>query len=312
MGHSSTSAKEQASRIEQRTLVLSIYGVLVVAAGSIAYGLFLESDVVILNGIFSLLSLIGAGLSLLAAKLVVKPENRRFPFGYSHVEPLVLSVNSFMVLLICVYALINGIERIRAGGNEVAAEGVIWFSLVSGAVSLAMYTYERRVARRVDSPLIEADAREWLIDFGFSMVTLLGFTVLLFLEEPARGAWARYADPVMVSSMALLAVPLPLRVLRRSLREVLLMTDADDAVTRRLETVMETVRAEHDIIRYVHHVVKTGRTRFIEVDIVVGPNFTLQTVAEQDRLRERIWRGLDMPLDKAWLSICLTGDPRWV
>jgi cation diffusion facilitator family transporter len=312
MWHSSPSAKEQASRIEQRTLVLSIYGVLVVAAGSIAYGLFLESDVVILTGIFSLLSLIGAGLSLLAAKLVVKPENRRFPFGYSHVEPLVLSVNSFMVLLICVYALINGIERIRAGGNAVDAEGVIWFSLVRGAVSLAMYTYERRVARRVDSPLIEADAREWLIDFGFSMVTLLGFAVLLFLEEPARGAWARYADPVMVSSMALLAVPLPLRVLRRSLREVLLMTDADDAVTRRLEAVMEKVRAEHDIIRYVHHVVKTGRTRFIEVDIVVGPNFTLQTVAEQDRLRERIWRSLDMPLDKAWLSICLTSDPRWV
>jgi cation diffusion facilitator family transporter len=312
MGHSSTSAKEQASRIEQRTLLLSIYGVLVVAAGSIAYGLFLESDVVILNGIFSLLSLIGAGLSLLAAKLVVQPENRRFPFGYSHVEPLVLSVNSFMVLLICVYALINGIERIRAGGNAVDAEGVIWFSLVSGAVSLAMYTYERRVARRVDSPLIEADAREWLIDFGFSMVTLLGFAVLLFLEEPARGAWARYADPVMVSSMALLATPMPLGVLRRSLREVLLMTDADDAVTRRLEAVMEKVRAEHDIIRYVHHVVKTGRTRFIEVDIVVGPNFTLQTVAEQDRLRERIWRSLDMPLDKAWLSICLTGDPRWV
>jgi predicted Co/Zn/Cd cation transporter (cation efflux family) len=144
------------------------------------------------------------------------------------------------------------------------------------------------------------------------MVTLLGFAVLLFLEEPARGAWARYADPVMVSSMALLATPMPLGVLRRSLREVLLMTDADDAVTRRLEAVMEKVRAEHDIIRYVHHVVKTGRTRFIEVDIVVGPNFTLQTVAEQDRLRERIWRSLDMPLDKAWLSICLTGDPRWV
>ena len=122
MGHSSTSDKKEASRIEQRTLVISIYGVLVVAVGSIAYGLFLESDVVILNGIFSLLSLIGAGLSLLAAKLVVKPENRRFPFGYSHVEPLVLSVNSFMVLLICIYALINGIEadpgRRQRGGRR--------------------------------------------------------------------------------------------------------------------------------------------------------------------------------------------------
>ncbi len=279
------SDKKEASRIEQRTLTLSIYGVLVVAVGSIAYGLFLESDVVILNGIFSLLSLIGAGLSLLAARLVVQPENRRFPFGTSHLEPLVLSVNSFMVLLICIYALINGIERIRAGGNAVEAEGVIWFGLASGAVSLAVYLYERRVERRVarqiDSPLIEADAREWLIDFGFSMVTFLGFAVLPLLAEPARGVWARYADPVMVAAMALLAAPLPLAVLRRSLREVLLMSDVEDEAARRLEAVMQAIRGEHDIVRYVHHVVKTGRTRFIEVDIVVGPNFALQTVAEQ-------------------------------
>jgi cation diffusion facilitator family transporter len=306
------SEKKEASRIEQQTLRVSIYGVVVVAVGSIAYGFFLESDVVILNGIFSLLSLIGAGLSLLAARLVVQPENRRFPFGYSHLEPLVLSVNSFMVLLICIYALINGIERIRAGGNAVGAEGVIWFGLVSGAVSLGIYLYERRVARRIDSPLIEADAREWLIDFGFSMVTFLGFAVLPLLAEPARSVWARYADPVMVAAMALLAIPMPLAVLRRSLREVLLMSDVEDEVARRLEAVMEAVRGEHDIARYVHHVVKTGRTRFIEVDIVVGPNFALQTVAEQDRLRERIWRALGLNLDEAWLSICLTGDPRWL
>ena len=41
----STSAKERAGRIEQRTLALSIWGVVGVAVGSIAYGLFLESDV---------------------------------------------------------------------------------------------------------------------------------------------------------------------------------------------------------------------------------------------------------------------------
>jgi cation diffusion facilitator family transporter len=306
------SGKKEASRIEQRTLRISIYGVVVAAVGSLAYGLILESDVVILNGIFSLLSLLGTGLSLLAARLVVQPENRRFPFGYSHLEPLVLSVNSFMVLLICIYALINGIERIRAGGNAVEAQGVIWFGLVSGAVSLGIYLYERRVGRRIDSPLIEADAREWLIDFGFSMVTLLGFAVLPLLAEPGRGVWARYADPVMVAAMALLAIPLPLSVLRRSLREVLLMSDVEDEVARRLEAVMEAIRREHDILRYVHHVVKSGRTRFIELDIVVGANFALQTIAEQDRLRERIWRAMGMPLDEAWLSICLTGDPRWV
>jgi predicted Co/Zn/Cd cation transporter (cation efflux family) len=46
---------------------------------------------------------------------------------------------------------------------------VIWFGLVSGAVSLAVWAYARRRARRIESSLIEADARDWLIDFGFSL-----------------------------------------------------------------------------------------------------------------------------------------------
>jgi len=46
--------QQAASRLEQRTLTISIYGVVLVAVGSLACGLFLESDVVILNGIFSL------------------------------------------------------------------------------------------------------------------------------------------------------------------------------------------------------------------------------------------------------------------
>jgi predicted Co/Zn/Cd cation transporter (cation efflux family) len=305
-------SREEASRVEQRTLRFSIGGVLLVAAGSIAWGLVLESDVVILNGVFSLLSLISGWLSLLAARLVVKPENRRFPFGYSHVEPLVLSVNGFMTLVICAYALINGVESIRAGGNAVDPEGVIWFGAVSGALCLAMWAYERRVARRIDSLLIEDDAREWLIDFGFSLVTLIGFAVLPLLEEPWRGAWARYADPALVSLMALLAMPIPLAVLRRSLREVLLMTDGDDGVSRRLDAVMREIRAEHDVIRHVPHVVKSGRTYFIEVDLVVGPRFALQTVAQQDGLRARIWDALGLAPDDAWLTVGFTTDPRWV
>jgi cation diffusion facilitator family transporter len=301
-----------ASRLEQRTLWISIYGVLLVAAGSIAWGLLIESDVVILNGIFSLFSLISGGLSLLAARLIVMPEDRRFPYGYSHLEPLVHSVNGLMLLIMCVYAFINGVEGVRAGGNVVDVSGVIWFSIVTALFSLGLGVYEMGVGRRLGSLLLRNDGKTWLMDALFSLVTLAGFAVLPFLPEPYRDLWARYADPVMVSVLALLLLPVPLSILNASLREVLLMASADDALIGRVEAVLAQLRAEHDIQRTIHHIARSGRTVFIEIDLLVGPHFALQTVAEQDTLRQRIWQAMDLPLDQAWLSIALTQDPRWV
>jgi cation diffusion facilitator family transporter len=305
-------SKAAGSRIEQRALRLSIYGVLVLAVGSIAWGLFIESDVVILNGIFSLFSLIGGGLSLLAARLVAKPEDRRFPYGYSHVEPLVHSVNGMLVLIICAYAFINGVEGIRAGGNAVDAQGVIWFSAVTGLFCLGLGAYEMAVGRRLHSLLLTNDAKSWLLDAAFSAVTLVGFAVLPLLDEPYRSIWARYADPTMVSVLALLLMPVPLGILHRSLREVLVMSGTDDALIGRVEAVLAAVQAEHDVRRAVHHIARSGRTLFIEIDLVVGSAFACQTIAQQDALRERVWTAIGLPLDQAWLSFSLTADPRWV
>jgi cation diffusion facilitator family transporter len=311
-GDRDLASTEEVSRVEQRTLKLSIYGVVLMTVGSVAYGLYLESDIVILNGIFSVLSLVAGGLRFLAAKLIAKPEDERFPYGYSHVEPLVHTINGFLVLVICVYSFINGIEGIRHGGHEVDAAGVIWFSIVSGAFCLGFGVYELALSRKIGSELLRNDAKEWLMDLAFSIVTLLGFAVLPFLPEPYRGIWARYADSAMVTVLAVLLIPVPFGILKDSLGEVLLMAAPNDALVRRVEAVIQQVKSEYDIVREVHYVVKSGRVYFIELDVVVGPRFELQTIAQQDQLRSRIWTAIDMPLDKAWLSICMTIDPRWV
>jgi cation diffusion facilitator family transporter len=304
-------SKAVSSRIEQRTLWLSLWGVVVLAVGSIAWGLVIESDVVILNGVFSLFSLVGGGLSLLAAKLVVRPEDRRFPFGYSHLEPLTHSINGLMVLFMCLYAILNGIEGIRAGGHEVDAIGVVWFGAVTALFCLGIGLYELWVAGRIDSLLVRNDAKTWLMDAVFSAVTLIAFAVLPFLPEPYRSLWARYADPTMVAVLAVLLLPVPLGMLKGSLREVLMMASDEDALVAKLEAVLRQIQAEHDIVRAVHHVVRSGRTVFVEVDILVGPSFALQTVAQQDALRQRIWQATGLTMDQAWLSVALTADPRW-
>jgi cation diffusion facilitator family transporter len=302
---------EHRARVEQRTLKISLVGVAAIAVASLAWGLAIESDVVILNGVFSLVSLVGSVLYLVAAKLVTRPADRRFQYGYAHVEPLVNGVNGLLVLVICVYAFINGLEGLRAGGDEVDAASVVWFGALTAVVSLAIGGYELRIARLTGSQLVRNDGREWLLDAAFSLVTLAGFAALFVLPEPLRTPWARYADSVLVMVLALLFLPVPLGVLRRSGAELLHMASEDDAITGRVEAEMRSIRSEHDIQSHSTHVAKIGRSHLVEVNIVVGPGFTLQTVPDQDGLRERIWAAVGRPVHEAWLSINITADPRW-
>jgi predicted Co/Zn/Cd cation transporter (cation efflux family) len=167
------------------------------------------------------------------------------------------------------------------------------------------------MARRTGSQLLRNDAREWLIDAAFSVVTLVGFAVVWWLEEPWRTRWATHADSALVALLALLFMPIPLGVLRQTLHELLHMADADRELAARVEAVLRKVTAGHDVVSHTTHVAKVGRSSFIEVNIVAGPRFALQTVAQQDGLRDRIWQALELAPDRAWLSIIVTADPRW-
>ncbi len=301
----------EANRIEQHTLTLSLYAVIIVALGSLLYGVYIGSQAVVLNGIFSLFCLVGSALSLGTSKMVMRPADKRFQFGYWHVEPLALSVNGLMKVIVCVYAVVNGIKGLNTGGNKVDADEAVLFAVVSGVVCAVVWLYEQHITRTIKSEIVKNDASEWLMDLGFSMVTLIGFGVLHFLPEPWYSLWARYADDGLVIITALLFLPYPLSVFYRNMREVLRMTSRDECVVDHVEGALRQISAEYNIRSHSSHVVKVGRSYFVEVNILVGEDFELQSIAEQDNLRERIWKACDMPLEVLWLSVCFTGDERW-
>ncbi len=303
--------RHEAARIEQQTLTISLLLVTFIGLGSLAFGLWIQSDVVILNGIFTMISLMGSWLNLTASKLITRPADDRFQYGYWHVEPIVHCVNGLMMALICVYSLIVGIEGIRSGGTIVDAVMVIWFSAVTAILCGAFGLYELMMGRKLDSQLLRNDAREWLMDFGFSLVTLVGFAGLFMLPPAWQKVWVYYADSVMVVVMSLLLLPFPLQVLRDNMREVLRITNTQEGLVVRVNEAMEEIDKDHTILDYSTHIVKMGRTYFVEVNILVTPEFSLQSVAQQDSLREVIWKACDKPLEELWLSVCITQDERW-
>ncbi|WP_027468895.1 cation diffusion facilitator family transporter [Deefgea rivuli] len=304
--------KKQVNRLEQRTLSISIYTIIGLAIAGIGYGLYIGSEAVMLDGFFALTSLMGSGLYLLAAKVVEKPADRHFQYGYAHIEPLVNSFNSLILMIVCLYAFFNGLKGLSSEGNLVDANDVVAYSLITALVCAIVWQYERRVALRSDSDLIRNDAREWMISMSFSVVTSLGFALLWVLPEPARTWWAQYADSAVLAFLALLLLPVPMKTFYVNMREVLVITNPQDEVTLRVAEVMRQIEAEYDLEDYSTHIAKTGRIHVIEINIMVGPDFKLRGVPELDALRARIWKDIGLPLEEAWLGILFTANSRWL
>lgn len=305
-------SKSQISAIEQKTLAISLVAVLVLALGSILYGLIIESDVVILNGVLSLTSLIGSSLNLWGAKLVTSDENSRFQFGYWHIEPLIHCFNAFMLLIVCIYGALNGIHQMRNGGNPTDASQVIIFGFASAVVCGFVWIYEKIHAKKTGSQFIRNDANEWFLDFCLSLATMLGFIPLFFLSYPYKYYWTLYADSTMLVILSLLLTPLPIGVLKENIPEVLLMATSNAELLSNIDREMKLIEQEFAIERTTHHIAKVGQIYFIEAHLLVDPDCELQTIEIQDQLRERIWKASELPYDSVWLTVSITADKRWI
>ncbi len=71
-----------------------------------------------------------------------------------------------------------------------------------------------------------------LVDGILSATILVGFVFVVLLDKLGYSQWNSYVDPILVSALAIAASTLPISVLRKNLKEVLLITP-DNKTKRR-------------------------------------------------------------------------------
>jgi cation diffusion facilitator family transporter len=296
--------------IEQKTLLISLYGVGVSVFSGLLYGIYLESNAIILDGIFSSFSFIGTGLNWLTSRVVMRSPDEKFQYGYTHFEPLAQVVNALMMLIVCFYALINGALGIWKGDKIVVSSHGLSYALFMTLFCLGIWCFERYKYKKTKSELIAVDAAEWLIDLLFSGILFMGFS-LSFLVQDTYPSLVQHIDNILVCLMAVVLIPIPIKILSKNLRQVLRMTGAENIITPKIEKVLEELEKTEDVKDFSTHIVKSGRAYFIEINILAGPNFGLQSIAQQDELRQKIVQAAEIPLPFLWLSLCITAHRKW-
>lgn len=296
---------------EQRILKLSIAVTVALAAFGVFFGLTSGSLSIVFDGLFSVIDAAMSGLALFVSRLVTREaDNRRFQFGFWHIEPMVLAFNGGTLMLLCVYALVNAVGSFLAGGRHLDFDWAIVYSVVVCVGCFGMYVYQRRANRRIGSDFIHLDAQSWLMSALITSALLVAFLLAIAAEGTRFEPWLPYVDPVVLAVLSLCLVFVPIRTVRRALEEILLITPVDlDAQVRE---VMQRMVVKHGFKSFTSYVAKVGRGQFIEIHIAVAPDWTLGTITNADRIRREIAEEIGGEGPHRWLTIDFSADPQYL
>lgn len=267
--------------LENTSLLVSAVFAGLFAAAGIAWGLWMGSLMILFDGAYSLLSLLLSLMAVYVGRLVRRPGNARFPFGYAALQPLAIAVKGIAITLVCVVSFASAVKALLQGGQPLATELALLFTLINVIGCAVCLGYLRWVARWNASELVRAEYQQWMMDTVLSVAVLFGFAIALLLEHTRWAAFAAYADPVMVILIAGYFIWIPLRMTAGALRELVLA--APPAPMR--EHVARILK-EEGVEAHQARMTKVGP--YLLLELVVAPDQERQAGALRFRLYRRL------------------------
>ncbi|WGI24437.1 cation diffusion facilitator family transporter [Halomonas alkaliantarctica] len=206
---------------ERRALRFSAISASLFAFTGLALGLTSGSITILFDSGYSLLSLVLASLSLFALQQARKPADDHYPFGRLTVEPLAVLLKGVVIAMVCIVSLVSALWSLLDGGRLVTLDLALMFGVVNVTGCLLTWWWLARYARVARSSLLAAELRQWQMDTWLSAAVMLGFGLTWLLTQSPWASYARFADPVMVLIIAGYFLPMPIRMVKGALRELM-------------------------------------------------------------------------------------------
>ncbi len=164
---------------------ISIAGNALLAALKISVGLISGSLAVIGDGIDSASDIITSLITLFTARIIARPPDKRYPYGYLKADTVATKALSFVIAfagaqlaISTTGALIEGTPREMPG---IIAIHVTIFSILAKFI-LARYLHSR--GKKSMSEMLRANARNMQNDVLISLAVLVGLFFTFILEMP--------------------------------------------------------------------------------------------------------------------------------
>lgn len=299
-------------------LRMSISATLVVALAGVIVGLVTGSSSIVFDGVYSLVDAAMSVLALVVVRLITsfaraetmsRKLRERFTMGFWHLEPMVLALNGVMLVGVAVYALINAVSSLLAGGRELAFDTALGYTGITVIVCLAVAIIEARANRRIRSDFIAMDIKSWLMSAGITAALMVAFGIGHAIQGTQWERLSPYIDPAVLALVCLVIIPMPVPTIRRAIADILLVTPAD--LKARVDAVAADVVTREGFLSHRSYVARVGRSRHIELYFIAPSALAPRSLGDWDGLREEIGAAIGGAGPNRLLTVAFTSDPEW-
>ncbi len=272
---------EEGLREVEKGAKVGVYGNVFLSVLKVVVGFLFGSWALISDGAHSASDVVASAVVLFAARFARKPPDERHMYGHYKIEPFAGLVVSSFVVGAGLFLLLESLDHLFYA-RSITSPVPLAVALFTIGFKEWMYRYTVRIARRVGSKALEADARHHRSDVWSSAAAAVGIA-----GSMAGYAWA---DPAAGAVVSLAVVYTGLEVGWESFHDLLDVAPEEEvleAVHGAVEGVLEEEGVKGEVLFVRGR--RMGLAYHLDVVVAVDPDLRVRDLAGlRGRIVERI------------------------
>ncbi|MBN2348342.1 MAG: cation transporter [Bacteroidales bacterium] len=263
---------------------IGIFGNGFLAVLKIAAGILSGSLAVVGDGIDSSTDILTSIITLITAKIISKPPNTKFPYGYGKADAIATKAVSFIVFFAGIQLLITSVKKLIEGGSsEMPAKLAIIVTMISIFIKFALALVQFRVGKKTSSSMLIANGKNMQNDVLISVSVLVGLIFTFVFHLPVF-------DTITALLVSIWILKVAFQIFMESNVELMDGT-ADRSIYKEVFNAIDSVPGAKNPHRM--RVRKIGNQLMIATDIEVDGGLTLLEAHKiahevEDSIKEKI------------------------
>jgi predicted Co/Zn/Cd cation transporter (cation efflux family) len=208
--------------MEKNIFIVSMFGTVLLASLGITFYFLLGSEVVLLDGLFTLIGIPTAILGLVVTKVSQENPSEEYPLGLRQTRPMLELFKSLLLLGLISLALINAVNTLLSGGSSLEGASIAFYG---GAAMLACFLVAGVISAMggaKPSSLVKLERFQWIQDGLLSGIIGVAFGIVAWIDLPAVRFIGPFLDQILVILLGVIFIPLYIKTIAVSGRQLLL------------------------------------------------------------------------------------------